>query len=60
MGIAVAMAGESVPLLHMVLADYTSVGSTPKVTMLDGGEFTSVRGGTLARTIKSRKLRGRL
>ena len=35
-GGAVAVAGESVPLLHMVLADYTLVGSTPNVTMLDG------------------------
>ena len=32
----VAVADESVPLLHMVRAYYTSVGSTPKVTMLNG------------------------
>ena len=38
-GSAVAVAGESVPLLHVVLADYTSVGSSPKVIMLDWGRI---------------------
>ena len=38
-GSAVAVASESIPLLHMVLVDYKSVVSTPKVTMLDGGRI---------------------
>ena len=35
-GSIVAVADESIPFLHVVLADYTSVGSTPKVTVLNG------------------------
>ena len=36
MSVVGAMTGESVTLLHMLLADYTSVGCTLKVAMLNG------------------------
>ena len=48
-GSAFAVADESVPLLHMVLADYTRLVSHLKLPCWMGEEFTSARGGTLAR-----------
>ena len=59
-GIDVAMAVKVSPSFIWSLQTTHRLVPHLKLPCWVGGEFTSVRGGTLARTIKSRKLRGRL